>query len=259
MCFLSLSLIGYAQVPQGIIIADSANGRNIPDLEASKVLFTVRFNNTVSIISTLSSAPAESRMEAFLLDTTYPWYQVETLSQKTGWIYGKYLAPVPEDSTMVVLNGGLYTNSIWKSDNFTNDNIKDFYLALPKWSYLVTYIPDKYDIIFYLYNGTTSTFTTLNVDVQIDEENGRLTNDSFPPPSTRWITNIRKYSKTIDSITTGEVQKIIIPNISFTEDIQKEQQLNPNNWIWGIRLQIHIPVESSKPYEKSIQVIPPTS
>lgn len=244
----------YSQIP-ALIKSDVINLRNYPKTEYSSVIATLPFGTLVFIISSTEHMPPDDPTESYLTGRTFPWFEIITLQQDTGWIYGKNILTIPFNTTASIIDIGLYTNSVLKSANFTTEDMGQYYLNLPVWSYYDSYIPDRYDIVLYIYNGSDTTLSELKLEVQIDQKSGRKSEDLIAPSSAKWITNIRRFNRDIPNLASGELRRIVISNISFNQDLIREQQLLPSNWIWAIRAIAYFPNIDSQPQEQVIEII----
>lgn len=251
---LYIFIMNPCMAEEGIILADSANIRSLPETQLSRVLFTLPFGSFVTVIDKTQSSSPENTIENYLMNTTYSWYQIETISQQTGWVYGKYILTGEFEENLTIIHGGLMTQSVYTSATFQTPDIEENPLILPNWSYHDTYIPDKYDIVLYHFNGTTTEYSNQTIVIQIDEQSGRKSADLIPPASVKWITNIRRHTKIVEYLKPYELQKIIIPGVNFIQDLEREQQMLPDNWIWKIRLSAQILGSSSPTFERITEI-----
>ncbi|HIE30521.1 TPA: SH3 domain-containing protein [Candidatus Poribacteria bacterium] len=244
----------------GIVLGDGVRVRDKPTLDYSQIAFKLDAGDKVEILDRSQTKESFSKIEGLLLDGGYLWYKVKK-DNSVGWIYGQFLQPFKPPSAVSVIKIGLYSKSVWYSESFANSedeggqDVTEYYLPLPEWSYHKTYIPLKYDICAYLLNNSGKTARNMTLELKVYYLLGAMTDDLSIPKDANWVL-AHTFSRKVKFLPAGRLVRIFVKGIDFEDDYNKLVASN-DGWLWKVKVEAKVQVAnlSSQPYQSEIMII----
>ncbi|MFQ6042522.1 MAG: SH3 domain-containing protein [Candidatus Poribacteria bacterium] len=244
----------------GIVLGDGVRVRDKPNLADSQVVFKLISGDKVEILDRTKTKESFSKIEGLLLDGGYPWYKVKK-NNNVGWIYGQFLQLLKPPSGISVVKINLYSKSVWYSESFANSedeggqDVTEYYLPLPEWSYHKTYIPLKYDICAYLLNNSGKTARNLTLNLRVYYLLGTMTDELSISKDAKWAPE-HTFSRKIKSIPAGRLVKIFVRGLDFEDDYNRLVKSN-DDWLWKVRVEAKVKVAGlpDQSYQSEIMII----
>jgi len=244
----------------GIVLGNGVRVRDKPTIADSQIVLKLGAGDKVEILDGTKTKDSFSKIEGILLNGGYPWYKVKK-NNDIGWIYGQLLQPLKPPSGVSVIKIDLYSQSVWYSESYSNSedeggqDVTEYYLPLPEWSYHKTYIPLKYDICAYLLNNSSKTARNLTLELKVYYLLGTMTDNPSIPKDANW-TLAHTFSRKVKSLPAGRLTKIFVKGIDFEDDYNKLVTSN-DGWIWKVKVEAKVQVAGlpSQPYQSEIMII----